>query len=482
LHLDPRHRGGGARRILQSGSVIIRFLASKSLSLTLFGVPGLKRIFVSILALVAASVTMTCCGYNSSSPSTTHKPSGLAFRVFISNPLFPTGTGTNLPVLNIVDALLDVLSLSSVSLTGTSNQPGLMTVSPDLKFTLVYSPSGNSVTVIDNASEAVATAAGSTTSLQPIPLPGFTESIAVGPFSTTAYAAVPTATVLGQAPGAVEVLNLQNGSINASIPVPGAHFLVPSPDGNHILVFSDNSDTVTVISTILIGTNTDPRSYVTGFDRPVWGIFTNSATAYVLNCGPQCSGKASGVSVLDVGATTSASTTPVSAATYGLLNGSTLYVAGTTPPNPSGTNTCTGTTTAATTCGRLSIIDTGSMTVTGTATISDGYHDRMQISQNGQLFIGSHSCTNINIAGGEVRGCLSIFNTNSPGVVIPPNNGDVTGIQQITGRDIVYVVQNGGLQIYDADTNKLQVTPGNTQNNNGQVNIVGQLFDVKLVD
>jgi hypothetical protein len=122
------------------------------------------------------------------------------------------------------------------------------------------------------------------------------------------------------------------------------------------------------------------------------------------------------------------------------------------------------------------------MTVTGSAVITDGYHDRMQLSQNGQLYIGSHSCTNINIAGGEVRGCLSIFNTNSPSVIVPPSNGDVTGIQQITGRDIMYVVQNAALAIYDTDTNKLQVTRGNTQNNNGQVDIVGQLFDVKLVD
>jgi hypothetical protein len=122
------------------------------------------------------------------------------------------------------------------------------------------------------------------------------------------------------------------------------------------------------------------------------------------------------------------------------------------------------------------------MTVTGSAIITDGYHDGMQISQNGQLYIGSHSCTNINVSGGEVRGCLSIFNTSSPGVVIPPSNGDVTGLQQIPGRDIVYVVQNAALAIYDTTTNKLQVTPGNTKNNNGQVNIVGQLFDVKLVD
>ncbi len=220
----------------------------------------------------------------------------------------------NLPVLNIVDALHDILSTSVVTLAGDSAQPGLMALSPNLKFTLIYSSAGNSVTVVDNSTEAVATASGSTSTLPPFALAGPTESIAVSPFSTSAYAAVPTAPVSGQDPGAVEVLNLQSGGIEASIPVPGAHFVICSPDGNHVLVFSDNSDTVTVINTIQIGTATDPRSYITGFDRPVWGIFTNNASAYVFNCGAQCGGKSAGVSVLSVGSSTSASTTPVTAA------------------------------------------------------------------------------------------------------------------------------------------------------------------------
>jgi len=345
---------------------------------------------------------------------------------------------------------------------------------------MVFSPSGNTVTVVNNTTESIAQTSGA--AVPAIKLPGFTESMFIGNANTTAYAAVPTAPITGQAPGAVEVLNLQNGSIAASLPVPGAHYIVPSPDGNHILVFSDNSNTVTVITTIFIGTNTDPRSYVTGFDRPVWGIFTSNTTAYVLNCGPQCGGTAAGITVLELGASTGTSTIPLSAATYGLLNGSTLYVAGTPPPNPPGTNTCAGTTTAATSCGKLSVIDTNSISVVGSATITDGYHDRMQISQDGQLFIGARGCSNINISGGEVRGCLSIFNGNGSRVVIPPQNGDVTGIQPIAGRTVVYVVQNGGLGIYDTTTDALQVSPTNSLNNNGQVDIVGQLFDVKLVD
>jgi hypothetical protein len=456
----------------------------------LFGVPGLNRILVSIGVVVAVSVSIISCGSNNSSSTSltiSGKPSGLKFRVFISNPLFQSGTGlggvATTPVLNIVDATKDVLDLTSaVVLAGESVQPGLMALAPNLKYTAVFSPSGNAVAIVDNSTERIAVPTGSTSGLPPITLPGFTESMFVSKFSTAAYAAVPTAPVTGQAPGAVVAMNLLNGSIAASIPVPGAHFIVPSPDGNNILVFSDNSDTVTVIATVLIGTATDPRSYITGFDRPVWGIFTDNNTAYVMDCGPQCGGTAAGVSVLQVGALTASSTTPVSAATYGFLASSKLYVAGTPPANPPGTNTCAGTTTAATSCGRLSVIDTSSMTVAGSVIIADGYHDRMQMSQNGQLYIGSHSCTNITVPGGEVRGCLSIFNTNNSGVVIPPINGDVTGLQQIRSRNIVYAVQNGSLDIYDTLTNKLQVSSGNTQNNNGQVEIVGQLYDVKLVD
>jgi hypothetical protein len=444
----------------------------------------LKRALVGIFALVAATVTIVGCG-SSGAPSTNQGASKLKFRVFVSNPLFPNGAGGS-PVLNIVDASMDVLSLSQISLAGNSTQPGLMSLSPNLRLTMVFSPSGNSITLIDNTTEAIAQSTNGTSST-PVPsinLPGFTESMFFGNANTTAYAAVPTAMVIGQAQGAVEVLNLQTGSIAASIPVPGAHFIVPSPDGNHILVFSDNSDTVTVITTAAVGTHTDPRSYITGFDRPVWAVFSDNATAYILNCGPQCHGIAAGVSLLAGGFPAAGTppiafngtTTPVSGATVGMLSGSALYVAGTPPMTACGAGT------SAPNCGKLSVIDTGSMTVTASATITDGYHDRIQMTKDGQLFIGAKGCSNVNISGGEVRGCLSIFNATSSKVVVPPQIGDATGIQPITGRNVVYVVQNGGLGIYDTTTDKLQVSPGNSQNNNGQVDIVGQLFDVKLVD
>ena len=79
------------------------------------------------------------------------------------------------------------------------------------------------------------------------------------------------------------------------------------------------------------------------------------------------------------------------------------------------------------------------MTVSATATITDGYHNQMQMGANNQLFIGARTCTNINIPAngsnpGEVRGCLSILDTSKSSVVVPPAIGDVTGIQPISRR------------------------------------------------
>jgi hypothetical protein len=127
------------------------------------------------------------------------------------------------------------------------------------------------------------------------------------------------------------------------------------------------------------------------------------------------------------------------------------------------------------------------MSVTNTEVITDGYHNRIAMAANGQLFIGARTCTEIVApipppAGAEVRGCLSIYNTlstpvgNAPagGVLIPPANGDATGLQPIPTRQVVYVVQGGSLDIYDATTDALQETQ--------ITNVVGQFIDVKTVD
>jgi len=436
----------------------------------LLGVPGLKRSSISIAVVVAVSIILVSCGSYSKPSSYQQGGSHLKFRAFVSNPLQPSSFGPT-PVLNVVDASKDVLSFSTVSLASSSPQPGLMAVFPNKKFTLVFGASNNSITVVSNAQEAVSQSA-------PIPLPASTESMFVWIDNLTAYAAVPNAPVTGQPLGAVEVLNLSAGIISAKLPVPGAHYIVQSHNGNRILVLGDNSDVVTIIAPSLIGTSMNPLTPVCCFDHPVWGVFSSDdTTAYILNCGPECGGPVgtpASITVLDMNTNTAGTTVPVDGATIGLLSGSTLYVAGTPP------GTACGSGTAATSCGTLSVVDVSSMTVTNTnpIIITDGYHNRMEMGAMGQIFIGARNCTNINIPPsgsnpGEVRGCLSIFNTTNSNVVIPPDIGDVTGIQPILNRSVVYVVENGELRIYDTTIDKLQ---------SKQIDIIGQAIDVKLVD
>jgi hypothetical protein len=435
----------------------------------------LKKTVVALMLLLGVSVVLISCG--GSKASTAHKASGIPFRAFVSNSLFPE-SGISEPVINIVNASNDLLSPSVVNLLATIPEAQLMAVSSDLHLSMVFSPSTNSIAVVDNTTEAIATVPGTTSNIPAITLPGMTESMYIASDNVTAYAAVPTAAVNGESPGAVIQITLGTGGITATIPVPAVRFIVPTPDGTRILAFSDNSDSITVIATGLIGSSGNPVTVVTGtaqnhFDRPVWAIFTDNTTAEVFECGPECGGTAAGITPFVVGNTVPGATLAVSGATYGLLVGTTLYVAGTPPHTacPPGT--------AATTCGTLNMININSMTLANAKPIiiPDGYYDRMQMGSLGQLFIGSHSCTSINNGdtGGEVRGCLSIFNTSTSQVIVPPQIGDATGIQPISGRNIVYACEGGAFQIFDTTTDQLLVQ-------NIVTDIVGQSYDVKLVD
>lgn len=440
----------------------------------LFGVPRLKKTLIALAVSLLACALLISCGGGSSSNL---PPSGLTFRAFISNPLHVGPAGGIFPALQIVNATTDVESLDGVALSTALPDAGMMVLSPDKKSTLVVSPSSALIAVVDNASEKVATS---------ISLPGNTQSLFVWTDNTSAFVAVPTAPIQGQAPGVVGKFNIVTAAVTANIPVPGAHYLVPSPTGNLILVFSDNSDAVTLLSPGLLTSGVQPNSQVpcsgvpvaacavSGFDRPVWGVFgTDGTTAYIFNCGRECGGS-SNASIVPLNMGTLVPGTPIQlisggligGATTGMLSGNLLYVAGTPA------STACGTGTAASACGVLSVIDITSSTVTTAVLIPDGYHNGMQMGANGQLFIGSQTCTNVTNST-ETRGCLAIYDTVRSVVVVPPINGDVTGIEPIPNRTVVYVCQGGGLQIYDTKTDLLQTT---------QVNIVGQAIDVLVVD
>jgi len=471
------------------------------------GVPGLKRALILLFFLLPASVVCLSCGNSTSSGST--QTSGLKYRAFVTNNV---SAGTLAAGVYIVDAQNDVRARAGAAAISAGNNPGMMVVTPNHALTLVFSGTGtqasdNQLTVISNASES---AAGHVT------LPGLTESFVVSPDSSTAYVAVPTAQVTGQSPGIVEVIALGSGAVTGQAEVPAVHYLSIDNGGDRILGFSDNSDFVSVItpSQIGIGNAVTPIGGPGVFDRPVAAFFSSDdSTAYVLSCGAECGGTQASVQQFNLLTNTLVASVPacvpvpgsnpttcssLAAGSVALVNGSTMYVAG-TPPYVGGLpqQPCTGETTASQSCGLLTIVNLSTMAVVNTAPIiiTDGYHNRIALGANGQLFIGSHTCTEIvepvpPPAGAEVRGCLSIYNTLSTpvgsapagGVLIPPANGDVTGIQAIATRDVVYVVQGGSLGIYDATIDAFEYNP-NDPNNPGQINnLVGQFIDVKTVD
>jgi hypothetical protein len=469
----------------------------------------LKKVLNLLFSLLPASLILLSCG---SSPSSSGTGSGLKTRAFITNSV---SAGTGVAGVYIVDAANDVRVAASPISAG--NTPGIMVLTPNRTLTLVFSGDGtqfsdNQFTVINNATEA---AIGNLT------LPGLTESFVVSPDGSVAYVAVPTAPVTGQPSlGVIEVISLSTGTKTAEIscppknpnppnppppPVcvtkdqgdqgfnPPYHFLSIGNTGNRVLGFSEGSDsvanTIAVITPSSVGTANPVVTFVPGFDHPVWAFFnSDDSTAYVVNCGAECGGTQASVQTLDLRTNTAGTTVPVPAATVAVVSNSTMYLAGTPLPNPN-PQPCTGETTQATSCGLLTVFDLSSMTVTNTTPIiiTDGYHNRMALGANGQLFVGARTCTEIvppvpPPAGAEVRGCLSIYNTQTGAVVIPPANGDVTGIQPIATRSVVYVVQGknvqgGTLYVYDTKTDAVDAVEEQKLSN-----LIGDFVDVKTID
>jgi len=464
----------------------------------LLGVACLKRCLLLLAVIILTSLALISCGSSSkssssSSSSSTPKPSGLKFRAVVSQDVQST---LATPGLILIDALKDLRA--NVGIIGAgSTAPAALFLSSDRKITVAVSIDQNRLVVLNNNTEAIS-------AIGTIQLPGNTESLVISADNGTAYAAVPNAPVPGGVSvGAIAIVNLNAGGTPPTLPIPGVHYLTESGDGSKILAFSDNTDltqlsnvqTVTLVSpfNIVAGSknaicNPAPPNpvvcqYVTGFDHPVAGFFSSDNTqAWILNCGPECGGTQASVQLLDLhdpANPVAGAPTPIpGGATVGFMQNQTLYVAGNPPV---GSNTCAGgPTTAATTCGRLTIVNLATLpqatAIQPTAVIPDGYHTHIDISGNGQLFVGSRNCTNIVPAtpGAERRGCLAILNTNNGNLIIPPDNGDVTGMTPITNRTVFYLVEGGELRIYDTTTDKIYLLQS--------IDIFGNAVDVKLID
>jgi len=457
------------------------------------GAACLKRSVLALALGLWAIVNLTACGSSSNSGP----PSRLTKRVLVSQGVRST---TVIGDLIFVNGLNDTLARVSPLSAGSS--PNRMALSPTRNIVAAFDTTSNQIFASDTTKE---TSLGSGNGVQ---LAGPTSSFIIPTADPVAYAAVPGAVFNGYPIlGAVQMLNLSSGSVSSTMAVNKAQTVVATATGSQLLVFSNDSDSITVLTpgvavpgvdlSCVDPNNPTPNAVcqvVPGFNRPVNAIL-NGTTAYILNCGFECGGtQQASIQTLDLNSLTTpapiiGTPLPVNGATDALLYGTSLYVTGRgTPTGPLCSSFSNAAQTAATYCGFLDVVDLTTMTdpyfnnPTLEIAIPDGYHDRMDLSSNGQLFLGSHGCEDVgdvNNPSGEVRGCLAILDINKGTIVFPPVNGSVDGLQSFTTRNVEYVAENGVLYVYDTTKDVLLI-------NNflplGTITVVGYASDVKAID
>ncbi len=219
------------------------------------------------------------------------------------------------------------------------------------------------------------------------------------------------------------------------------------------------------------------------FDRPVKALFSNDGgTAYVLNCGAECGGSTSSISILPVGPmifttnersgnlpVTGAVTTIAvpGGASNALINTSTMYVVG-QQLQPDGLFS-----------GNLTVINLANNAVGNPVSISDGEPgatSRMIEADDNTLWIAMTKCSNgERYAKGSSYGCLTMYDEPSGTVkMIEPFQGDATGVAAVTTLHKVYVAEGGQIYIYS--------TKDGTAINNQYVTVTGTAYDVAYMD
>ena len=376
-----------------------------------------------------------CGGYGGGSGGSNQTPvSNLKNRAFVSNNF----SGA----MQIVDAQLDKLTSFQ---TSVGSLPTTVVTPKDKSLIVVYASGTQSISVEDPKTEALSNS---------FSLGGATDSFAVTEDGKFLYVAEKNALITGQPRGAIQIISLKDSTITKDpIAIPSVRWIALNHAGNLLLAFSDQSNSVVKLDPTAATVTQTP---VAGpFDRPIAAYFSaDDSKAYVLNCGPECGGTTASVTELTISNGTTRNV-PVSAASIGLLDGTTLYVAGS--PNGAG--------------GTFQVIDTTAMTAGAAKTISGGFHSVI-MSTGGKIWVGAQNC-------GANAGCLSIYNTTDQSVTVdnPAANGtakvNVTGMTPINGRTVAYIVEGGELRVYDTGTG-LEVTPL-------ALDIVGRAYGVAAI-
>ena len=413
---------------------------------------------IGILFVLLASASWLSCG-GGGSKTVQRLQTFLPKRAFITN----SSTTNGAAVVSIIDAAKDLFGNHAITVAPGTNV--IATTIPG-KVSVASSRTTFQVAVIDNNLEGVKSA---------ISLPAETESMAITPDGGWAFAAVHNTNT-------IEIMDLSHGTLctnltttcRGPITVNAPTKIVLSGDGKTLLAFSDNSitaDSVAVIDAVAAISSTGitvPITPVSGFHKAVNAVFaSDNVTAYVLNCGQECGGAAgtAGVQLLHTTAATNTGTLGSASATVpatvAALDNGNLYVAGTAPPTPPGNPVVLN-------AGRITKLNATTLAVGTSQIMPPGYHDTIAV-QSGKVFVGSRACT---VTAPPNQSCLGIFDgTNT--VISSTFEGDVTGMQAISGRSVVYVIMGGELRIYDANTSAPQ---------SQQLDIIGHAEQVVQVD
>jgi DNA-binding beta-propeller fold protein YncE len=421
-------------------SAILDVPAEPHLILCLHGVLRLKRAAISIFLASVLALAWTGCGGGGDGGNQQPTTSKLPNRAFVTNNFTST--------LQIINATTDTVTPFRIIV---GSLPTRVLLAKDKSLMVVYGSASNTLFSVDPTTETVK---GSALLL------GNSDSFVISEDVKFVYAAVKNALVSGQPNGAIQRFSLTDSSASpTSVPVPGARWIALNHAGNTMLAFSDQANTVTKFDPT--ATTPTPTAVVGPFDRPIAAFFSADDTkAYILNCGPECGGTTASVTELTLSNGTTRNV-PVAAASLGLLDGTTLYVAG-TPNDPLGGSSATGT---------FQVVDTTAMTASTPKVISGGSHTEI-LSAGGKIWVGASGC-------GVNKGCLSIYNTSDQSVKIndptgtASAKGNVTGMSPISGRNVLYVVEGGELRVYDIATGN-ETTPL-------ALDVVGQAWGVAAI-
>jgi len=481
---------------------------------------------LSAAAALVAAIVLAGCGTTTYFAGRVLPPSGLQNRVLIA---VQNTSSSNRGALVFVDAFYDIRNSNNGKVAGfgisgfSGALPSTIQNMPEEQLGAVYGAGDGSFTLIDYAKES---ASGAQKGLN-----GTSSSVFITRNQAFTFAA-------SQASHVITVLDRTNGG-NYALNLPGVYRVSVNPGGSVAFAFVENSNYVYYTRKLTAaegiaysgGASTWPKAAVdcepqnapgwcafqaqspdatdaTGnyygnpliFDRPVKAIFSvDGTTAYILNCGQECGGSTSSVSLLQVSpmiflsgqhsgslptnetldancstvANVASCTLPIpGGASNAVLSASTMYVAG-QQAQPDGLFS-----------GNVTVVNlTGTASSTATASspvsISDGAPgatSRMILADDSTLWIGMTKCTNgERYATGKPYGCLTMFNTSTNSVtMLEPFLGDLTGIAAVTGLHKVYVAQGGQVYIY-------HTTDGSSLNNQ-YVTVTGTASDVAFMD